>query len=180
MKGIILLASGFEDTEAITTIDILKRAGLEIDLCAVNNEKEITTQYNLKIKPELLIKKVDYTKYDFLVIPGGKAVFNTLSKLDIINDIIKHFNDSGKLIAAICAAPMLLGRNGMFKEKPFTCFPSCEVGIEGIYTGEGVTCKDNYITGKSMAYTIEFALKVVEYLKGKEESEKVRKAVFGM
>ena len=180
MKGIILLASGFEDTEAITTIDILKRAGLEIDLCAVNNEKEITTQYNLKIKPELLIKKVDYTKYDFLVIPGGKAVFNTLSKLDIINDIIKHFNDSGKLIAAICAAPMLLGRNGLFTNKPFTCFPSCEVGIEGIYTGEGVTCKDNYITGKSMAYTIEFALKIVEYLKGKEESEKIRKAVFGM
>lgn len=179
MKGIILLASGFEDTEAITTIDILKRAGIEIDLCAVNNEKMISTQYNLNIKPELLIKKVDYTKYDFLVIPGGKAVFNTLKNLKVVDEVITYFNNSGKLIAAICAAPMLLGRLGLFEGKKFTCFPSCEEGIKGTYTKEGVTSQDNYITGKSMAYTIEFALKIVEYLKGKELSEKVKKAVFG-
>lgn len=180
MKGIILLASGFEDTEAITTIDILRRAGIEVDMCACNNEEVITTQSGLLVKPELLIKDVVLDNYDFLVIPGGKAVFKTLINLDVVDSVIKKFNDEKKLIACICAAPMLLGKNKLLKDKKYTCFPSCEEGIDGIYTKNGVEITGNLITGKSMAYTIDFALEIVEYLLGKDIKEKVYKSIFGM
>lgn len=179
MKGIILLASGFEDTEAITTIDVLRRAGLEIDMVSVNNEEILLTQSELYVKPEKLIKDIDYTIYDFLIIPGGKAVSKTLINLNIVDEVIKEYNEKGKLIACICAAPMLLGKNDLLKGKKFTCFPSCELGIDGIYTKKGVVTTGNYITGKSMAYTIPFALEIVKYLLGKEKSKQVSNSVFG-
>lgn len=179
MKGIILLTSGFEDTEAITTIDILRRAGLEIDLVACSNESEIHTQTGLYIKPEKMIQNVDYKSYDFLIIPGGKAVSKTLIKLDIVDEIVKNFYESHKLIAAICAAPMILGKNGILKGKKFTCFPSCEEGIDGKYTKAGVVETENIITGKSMAYTIDFALAIVNYLLGKDKMKAVQNSIFG-
>ena len=193
MKGLILLASGFEDTEAIATIDILRRAKINIDLCSVNNEEEILTQNKMVIKPdtnsllfekmvikpELFIKNINYKEYDFLVIPGGKAVSKTLINLSDVNEMIHYFNNEHKLIAAICAAPMLLGKAGILKGRKYTCFPGCEKGIEGVYTKKGVVVTGNIITGKSMAYTIDFALQIVKYLLGPSSYKTVKNAIFG-
>ena len=81
VKGLILLANGFEDTEAITTIDILRRAKIELDLVSVSDNLEIMTQSKIMMKAEKLLKDLNLSEYDFLVIPGGGAVFNVLSKL---------------------------------------------------------------------------------------------------
>ena len=179
MKGLILLTSGFEDTEAIATIDILRRAKLNIDLCSVNNEEEILTQNKMVIKPDLCVKDINYKEYDFLVIPGGKAVSKTLINLNDVKGMIHYFNSENKLIAAICAAPMLLGKAGILKGKKYTCFPGCEKGIEGVYTKKGVVVTVNVITGKSMAYTIDFALQIVKYLLGLDSYKTVKNAIFG-
>ena len=179
-KGLILLANGFEDTEAITTIDILRRAKLDLDLVSVSNQLEILTQSKMYIKAEKLLKDVNLNDYDFLVIPGGGAVFNVLSKLDVVNDVIKEFDSKKKLIASICAAPSLLGHLGLFKDLEFTCYPSCEAGIDGVYTKTPVEVHKNYITAKSMAYTVDFALEIVAYLLGDKAKQTVSNAIFAI
>lgn len=178
MKGIIVLTDFFEDTEALTTIDILRRAGIQIDMVSLSR-KMITTQSNIKLECEYLINEVNYEDYDFLVIPGGKAVFKTLVNLEIINDIIMYFSDNKKLIATICAAPFLPGRLGLFKDGNYTCFPGCDEGVEGNNTNEGVSIYNNLITGKSMAYTAIFALEIVKYLLGDEVKQKIENSIKG-
>lgn len=178
VKGLILLANGFEDTEAITTIDILRRAKLDLDLVSVHQQLEILTQSKMNIKAEKLLQEIDLNDYDFLVIPGGGAVFNVLSKLEVVNEVIKEFDHKKKLIAAICAAPSLLGKLGLFKNLEFTCYPSCEEGIDGIYTAKGVEIHKNYITAKSMAYTVDFALEIVSYLLGEKAKVAVSNAIY--
>ena len=179
-KGLILLANGFEDTEAITTIDILRRAKLDLDLVSVSDNLEILTQSKMNIKAEKLLKDVVLDQYDFLVIPGGGAVFNVLSKMEIINKVITEFNQKKKLIASICAAPSLLGKLGLFEDLKFTCYPSCEEGFSGIYTKCGVEVTKNYITAKSMAYTVDFALEIVKYLLGEEIKQSVSDAIYAV
>jgi len=178
VKGIILLADYFEDTEAITTIDILRRAEIKIDLVSLC-EKTLKTQTGLNIEADFLFTDVDYKDYDFLVIPGGKAVFKTLVNLKVIDEVIKDFNGKGKLIATICAAPYLPGRLGLFKDGKYTCFPGCDEGVEGKNTRKGVTVYKNLITGKSMAYTVDFALAIVEYLEGLVKSKKIDNQIHG-
>ena len=178
MKGLILLTSGFEDTEAIATIDILRRADINIDIVSLCG-KNVTTQSGLLMECEYLFEDINYQEYDFLVIPGGKAVSKTLINLNDVKGMIHYFNSENKLIAAICAAPMLLGKAGILKGKKYTCFPGCEKGIEGVYTKKGVVVTGNVITGKSMAYTIDFALQIVKYLLGLDSYKTVKNAIFG-
>lgn len=178
MKGIIILTNFFEDTEALTTIDILRRAGIQIDMIGLK-DKKITTQSNISLECEYLLNEVNYKSYDFVIIPGGKAVFKTLVNVNVINEILEYFNSSKKLIATICAAPYLPGRLGLFKNGYYTCFPGCDDGVEGINTSEGVVIYNNLITAKSMAYTIDFSLQIIEYLLGKEVKEKVENSIYG-
>lgn len=179
-KGLILLANGFEDTEAITTIDILRRAKIQIDLVSVSDSLEILTQSKLNIKAEKLLKECDLDEYDFLVIPGGKAVYSTLSKLEVVNDVILEFNRNKRLIASICAAPSIPGKLGLFKDLEYTCYPTSEVGVEGKYSSKGIEVHKNYITAKSMAYTVEFGLEIVKYLLGSTAKEEVYQAIFAI
>ena len=178
MKGIILLADYFEDTEAITTIDILRRADINIDIVSLCG-KSVTTQSGLLMECEYLFEDINYQEYDFLVIPGGKAVFKTLVNMDIINEVIDHFNRENKLIATICAAPFLPGRLGLFKDGKYTCFPGCCEGVEGRNTEEGVVVYKNLITGKAMGYTVDFALEIVRYLDNNAKASKIKKSIHG-
>ena len=176
-KGIILLNSCFEDVEAIATIDVLRRAGLDITTFSLD-DNNLTTQSGIKLQSEKLYKDIKLQDYDFLVIPGGGAVFKYLHKRNEVRDIINAFAKSGKLVATICAAPSLVGVLGYFKGKKFTCFPGCEAGIDGKYTGTPLEVSDNFITAKSMAYTIDFALEIVKYVLGKDAMKKVSDSIY--
>lgn len=179
-KGIILIANYFEDTEAIATVDVLKRSGIVVDFVSLEETLEITTQYQLKIICDKLLDEIDIKKYDFLIIPGGRAVMRELVNREDVRDIIHHFAKGGKLVATICAAPLLLGELGYLVEKNYTCFPGCEKTIVG---GKkklaGVVVDENLITAKSMAYSIEFALTIIEYLLGKEKRKEIKRMIFG-
>ncbi len=180
MKGIILITNFFEDTEAITTVDVLKRAGVEVDYVSLKETKDITTQYNLKIICDKLFSEVDIKKYDFLIIPGGRAVMSELVNMNDVKDAIHHFARGGKLVATICAAPLLVGELGYLQDKDYTCFPGCEKTIiGGKKKNVGVVTDANFITGKSMAYSVEFALAIIEYLLGKDTRKEIKKHIFG-
>ena len=176
-KGLILLANGFEDTEAITTIDILYRAGIKPLMVSMNDEV-ILTQCKNELVVKESVKNIKFTDFDFLVIPGGGAVMNNLIKNETVDEAIHSFMSERKLVAAICAGPMTIGKLGYLKNRKFTCFPSCEVGIDGIYTKSGVEVDGNIITGKSMAYTIPFALEIVKYVLGEEKAKQVENNIY--
>jgi len=181
MKGLIILANGFEDSEAITTIDILKRSKLLLDIATINQNFEVESQSKLIVKANCLLKDLNLKEYDFLVIPGGKAVPTVLDKENQISDLIISFVEREKLVATICAAPSLVGKLGYFNNVPYTCFPSFEKNIVGgkYLFKRGVIKNGNFITAKAMGYTIDFALEIIEYLQGKEQRKIISKSIYG-
>ena len=181
MKGLMILANGFEDVEAIATIDVLKRAHVNLTLANLHKSNEVTTSSNNKFVVETNLKELDYTSFDFLVLPGGKAVFNELDKSKLVEEIVKHFCDNKKLVCAICAAPLLIGKHGYFKDLEYTCFPGCNETItEGSLSDKPVVVSNNYITARSMYYTCDFALEIVSMVKGNERAIEIAKQIKGL
>lgn len=181
MKGLILFADGFEDTEAICTIDILKRCGLKIVSATPNQSLEVKTQYGLVIKADILFNEVKERDYDFLVIPGGGAIINVWDKHEGVSGLIQDFINHDKLVAAICAAPALIGKIGGFDGHSFTCFPGFEeYATAGKHKGNcNIVASGNFITAKAMHYTVDFALKIVEKLLGPKKSKEVLAKIKG-
>lgn len=180
MKGLIILANGFEETEAIATIDILRRANIDLLLTGVTS-LEVMSAHDIKIYADKKLSEVDYESFDFLVIPGGKAVFDILDKSFEVSELIASFANFGKLIAAICAAPSQIGKLGYLEKREYTCFPGCNNSIIGgkYSPKKEVVIDGNFITAKAMGYTNEFALEIVEYLKGKNERKKIEDSIHG-
>ena len=176
MKGRILLANHFEDVEAICTIDMLRRAKIDIDLVSITGSLNLITQSGLKITSEKLIEEVLLDEYDFLVIPGGKAIFETHISSKITKNVVKHFINKNQLVSAICAAPMVL--KDYLENSNFTCFPSCETNIKGNYTSNNVEVVNNIITSKAAGTTFDFAYEIIKYLKGEALAKQVLENVY--
>jgi len=182
MKALIILENGFEDTEALATYDVLKRGGFEL-VSASFDSCDIITQCGHKIKSNVLVKKIkNLDEFDCLVVPGGKAVFNILNKKEEMNDLVDFFYNKKKLIACICAAPMILLKRGYLDGLKYTCFPGCdtEVSHKGIRGEDGVIKSNNFITATSMYYSIPFGLEIVSYFKGEAEKEKLLNSLKGI
>ncbi|MCQ2794202.1 MAG: DJ-1/PfpI family protein [Bacilli bacterium] len=165
MKGLIIFADGFEDSEGITTRDILLRGKIEVVSASLNNTLDVTTSHNLKIKADLLLKDAKLDEYQFIILPGGLKGTNNIANSALAINAIKYFHDAKKGVYAICAAPSILGRLGYLDHKNLTCFKGFEQGINGHYTGEPATkSSEQIITGKSMAYSVDFALMILHEL----------------
>ena len=181
MKGLILLADYFEDTEALTTVDVLIRAKETITKAAVKDTLEVYTQCGHKFICDQLLKDINYQEYDYLIIPGGKASFTILNKDLLVEQIIDYFVLNNKLVASICAAPHLLGRKGYFANREFTCFPGFEdYCVNGIYRRDlGVVTDDKFVTAKAMYYSIDFALAILSFLYNKKDIESIKLSLMG-
>lgn len=182
MKGLLLLANHFEDTEALVTYDILRRSGIEMVLTSVEKTRELVTQNKIRLYADELIEEVSLDEFDFLVIPGGKAVFERLDHLQVVEDVIMHFYKFKKWIAAICAAPHLIGKLGLLENKNYVCFPNCNEKIIGgrLLKEEKVVIENHIITARAMAVTVDFALAIIETLQGKTQKEKIEKSIYGI
>ena len=180
MRGLLLLANGFEDVEAIATRDILIRGGVEVDLVSIyRSHKEVTSSHHLNVIANKTYDEIDLKDYDFIILPGGGLGVKNLLQSNEVEEAVKYFMSKHMLVAAICAVPMVLGKYGYLKDKKFTCYQGCEVGINGIYTGNEVEIVDNIITARSMKYSVLFGLTILEKLLGKEIANKVKKAIEG-
>lgn len=180
MKALIVLENGFEDVEAICTYDILKRSGIDVVKASLNS-KSVISSYGNTINTDKLICEIDDNEYDFLIIPGGKAVFNVLDLSKEIDNLVDKFYFKNKLIACICAAPLLLGKRGYFDGLEYTCFPGCDDKIiSGIKSEEVLVSNEKFICAKSMFYTIPFALEIVKRVLGIDKMESVKRSIMGM
>lgn len=169
------LAEGFEEVEALTVIDILRRAGVEVNSVSITGDKLVMGTHGIPVMADILYEDADYEKCDMIVLPGGLPGASNLEEHEGLAAHIKCFaKDNSKKIAAICAAPMVFGTCGIIEGKKATIYPGMEdrlVGAEA--TGEGATVDGNIITGKGPAFAMEFALVLVEELLGKEAADKV-------
>lgn len=174
MRGLLLLADGFEDTEALTTRDVLTRAGIGITTASISDYQEVESSFGVHVLADALLKLIfDTTPYDFLVLPGGGRGTRNLSESPLVEMYIQKFVSANKLVCAICAAPSILGKLGYLKNQKYTCFAGCNEGIDGIFTGNEVEISGNFITARSMKYSIDFALTIIEKLLGKQARDKV-------
>ena len=173
-KGLMLLANGFEDTEALTTRDVLLRAGIEVTTVSINDLRQVESSFGVILmadKPAGYVKS--WPDYDFLVLPGGGRGVKNLGESRFVRETIDYFVTKDKLVCAICAAPSIVGKLGYLKDHKYTCFAGFNQGFDGEFTGEEVVEDGNFITARSMLYSIPFALTIINRLLGEEVKEKV-------
>ena len=180
-KLLMLFVDGVEDTEAIATLDVITRGGDIVVPVSLMKRNEINPKYLEKIFLSKTIEEVDYKEFDGLVIPGGPGSFKVMPFNPITNELIHYFASSHKLVAAICAAPHLVGKLGYLKGKNFTVHPGFEDQvIGGNYLREqGVVRDGDFITSKSMYYSQEFGIAIHAYYHGEESAFKLRRACQG-
>ena len=179
MKAMVFLADGFEEIEAIAPIDIMRRAGIEVTTISVTATKEVSGAHDILLQADCLFGQIDFSNADLLFLPGGMPGTKNLEAHDGLKQLLlKHANE-GKKLAAICAAPSILGKLGLLKGKEAVCFPGFEETLKGaILSDKKVVQSGNIITGKAAGAAVEFGLKLVENLKGKSAAEQVGSSIF--
>ena len=166
-KVIVFLAEGFEEIEAISIIDVLRRAEVSVTTVSISKDKQVKGAHNVPVVADKLFDEVDFASYDMIVLPGGMPGAKNLQEHEGVRKQIEAF-EKDKQIGAICAAPMILGGMGLLKGKRATCYPGFEAElIEAKITDEAVTVDGNITTGKGPAFAMQFALQLVETLAGK-------------
>lgn len=180
MKALVFLANGFEEIEAITVIDILRRADIKVISVSINNCEDVIGAHSIKVKADTTILKLDLENenYKAIILPGGMPGSTNLKDNNRLIEIIKDFNSKNKIIAAICAAPIVLKEAGLTKGIKGTVYPGFEEDLEySHYTKESVTIDKNIVTAKGPAYSIDFALSLVKSIAGDEKEKEVRKGL---
>lgn len=173
MKNIfVFLITGFEEIEALATIDILRRAGLNVKTVSLTESKQVTASHDVTVTADVMFDEVDFSTAELLVLPGGTTNYNTHEGMKIQ---LKAFADKGERVAAICASPMVLGGLGLLKGKNATCYPGYEKYLDGatLQTDKAVVVDGNIITGRGPGLTFDFALKLVELVAGKAKRDEV-------
>jgi protein deglycase len=165
----VFLAEGFEEIEAITPIDIWRRAGYDVKTISITTNKAVTGAHQITVYSDYLYGEADYNQGDMIFLPGGMPGTLNLDAHAELKELITEFSTKGKYIAAICAAPIVLGHAKLLLGKKATCYPGYEKELIGSeVTSRNFECDGNIITGKGAGVALEFALRVVELLSGKE------------
>ena len=173
----VYLATGFEEIEALTTVDILRRAGVDVQTVSIGDELTVCGAHGIKVCADILFPQADHDACDMIVLPGGLPGATNLEAHGGLMAQVEAFASSGRNVAAICASPgMVLAPHGVLEGKEATVYP----GMEDRLTAGGATPVDqgavtagNIITGKGPGFATEFALAILEKLAGKETADDV-------
>ena len=171
----IFLATGFEEIEAIATIDVIRRPGIDIQIVSTTGEKTVTGVHNIKVSADVLFEDADFSKAKMLILPGGMPGTTNLEKHEGLLALIRKHNQAGKWLAAICAAPSILGKMHLLRNLDATCYPGFEEFLDEAYvrTNQGVIVCNNIITSRGPGFAPEFGLKIAEILSSKEVADQV-------
>jgi protein deglycase len=173
-KIYVHFAEGFEEIEAITPVDVLRRAGCEVVTISVTGNRQVKSSRGLWVVTDKLFEEVNYQDVDMIVLPGGPGTKN-LDNHEGLKAKILEAAKNGRWLAAICAAPMVLGHLGLLKDKKATCFPGTEPDLKGATcTGSAVEVDGNIITGKGAGVSLKFSLALAEALVGKAKANEVK------
>ncbi len=168
----IFFATGFEEVEALTVVDILRRAGITTNMVSTTGYMEVTGSHNIKVGMDMLFE--DVKESDMIVLPGGVPGTPNLMAHEGLVAMINSYNDSGKYLAAICAAPTVYGKLGLLSDKSACCYPGMEGELfAGNVSYDSVTVDKNFITSRGLGTAIDFALTIVEILVDKATADEL-------
>jgi protein deglycase len=174
MRVIVPLAEGFEEIEAVTIIDVLRRAGIDVTT-AFLEKKQVTGSHSIRITADKDIDGVRASDFDCIALPGGMPGSANLRDDPRVVRLVRENAGAGKLTAALCAAPLVLGFAGVLEGKRATCYPGFEGQMTGaVHVPEPVVRDGNFITGKGPGCAIPFALELVAALAGKDRALAIR------
>lgn len=177
-KVSVFMANGLEEVECLAVVDMLRRGGIEVEMISVNGEKTVTGSHNISIIADTVFEKADISQSDLLFLPGGMPGVTNLGNHQGLCQCLKTWAKENKPIAAICAAPSLLGQLGLFKGKQFTCYPGFEKYLsDGKHMEENIVADGTLITAKSVAYAIDLGIKLVEILEGENKAIKLKEDI---
>ncbi len=172
MRVLVPLAAGFEEIEAVTIIDVLRRASIDVVTAALG-EREVAGSHAIRVTADALLDDVKSADYDAVVLPGGMPGSRTLRDDERVLGVLRTFARENKLVAAICAAPIALEAAGVLSGKRATSYPGNELP-SARYAEDRVVVDGALITSRGPGTALEFALALVERLKGTEAAEKLR------
>ena len=173
----IFLAEGFEEIEALTPLDLLRRAGLPVTTVGVGG-KVVTGSHGISVTADILDTELHDDKPDMVVLPGGMPGTMNLDASPVVHAAISAAVDTGAYLAAICAAPSILGKRGLLSGKKAVCFPGFEDTLLGaVIAGDKVAVDGRTITAKGMGAAMDFGLQLVACFKGDEAASALRHAV---
>lgn len=180
-KVCVFFGTGYEEIEALTVVDILRRQKIDTQMVSVTGEKMVTGSHQIPVQMDCLIEDVDFDTVDVIVLPGGMPGTKNLEACEMLMEQVDAFAAAGKTVCAICAAPSILGHRGLLKGKKAIAYP----GFEDELTGAVITCEPavrdgNIITGRGMGCAIDFGLLILEYLEDKKAGDAMAEKIVYM
>ena len=174
----MLLGTGFEETEAIAPLDLLRRAGVEVMTVGVNG-KIVYGSHKIGIEADILLSEMDLTNLDMIILPGGLGGVTSVRASQEALNALRFAWENGKFVAAICAGPTVLADLGITSGKQATCYPGCEGGMgDAVMVADVAAVRDGrLITGTSAGCAVAFGLELVKTLKGEDEAERIKKQI---
>lgn len=174
----IFMADGCEEIEGLTVVDIVRRAGIDITTISISDKKEVAGAHGITFLADAKKDEVDFSTLDGIVLPGGMPGTTNLGADETVDKVIREFAAGGKLVAAICAAPSVLGQAGLLNGKHATSYPGFEPKLTGAVTSEDPVVQDgNVITSRGMGTAIAFALEIVSYFTDKKTADKLAESI---
>ncbi|MBE6564601.1 MAG: DJ-1/PfpI family protein [Ruminococcaceae bacterium] len=177
----LMLANGFEESEALVSWDMLLRAGNEVKLVSITDSLTVQGTHGLETQADMTVIQALalQEKAQAIVLPGGLPGADNLYESGDCRRLIERVYGDGGLMCAICAAPSVYGRMGLLRGVKATCYPSFERFLEGaVFTDERVTLDGRFLTAKAMGCTAEFALEAIRVLNGEQTAERVKNSIF--
>lgn len=174
----IFMADGCEEIEGLTVVDIVRRAGIDITTISISDKKEVAGAHGITFLADAKKDEVDFSTLDGIVLPGGMPGTINLGADETVDKVIREFAAGGKLVAAICAAPSVLGQAGILNGKHATSYPGFEPKLTGAVTSKDPVVQDgNVITSRGMGTAIAFALEIVSYFTDKKTADKLAESI---
>ncbi|MGI6371616.1 MAG: DJ-1 family glyoxalase III [Caldicoprobacterales bacterium] len=179
MKVIVFLANGFEEVEALTVVDYLRRMDIEAEMVSITNDRKVIGSHNIPVLADKTIEEIgNVDLYEGVVIPGGLPGATNLRGNSKVIEIVRSMHQNNKLTAAICAGPIVLEEAGIIEGRKVTSYPGFEDQLSGgIYQEEGVVRDGNIITARGPALAVYFAIKIVEYFLGEEKAKELQRNI---
>lgn len=172
------LAEGLEEVECLAAADVMARAGIKVTLVSITGKKKVKGSHGFKLKADILLEDADLSKADVLFLPGGMPGTRHLGECKQLCEALIKANEEGKRLAAICAAPSVLGDLGLLKGKKATCYPGWESHLTGAsLTGAGVVTDGNITTARGLGYALDLGLELVSLLVSENAAQQIKSAI---
>lgn len=177
-KALILFADGMEECEGLIVVDLLRRAHVEVDIVSITDQEVITSSHGIRLYCDTLIDHVDFSQYDMLILPGGMPGTTNLKENNVVREQIRQFNESGRKVAAICAAPSVFADVGILEGKRATVHPNFRDDMQGAeLVNEEVVIDGNITTSWGLGGAIPFGLELARQLTDADTVNKIRSAI---